>query len=460
MTNAEQISNIVVIGGSYKAWFSAMVLARACAPLSKVTVINLPTERNLVDLSFVTDSQFIDLHKNLGINLTHLLKTGAAQTYSAVQYQNYFDTENTTIGLDLELPTFRTIELHHVLASSDSTELANYSYAAQAALNNKLILPSGKQGHISNSFQIGLQMDGASYVQFATGACQQMGAQCFSQEIAAIVKDDNTGLIKQISLVDGTNLNADLIIDCSWNSRFSQKYFSSKWQTLAGEDVSHTKMQTCVQTKQAIEQHQQPINKHLVVQKQTANTSNKNTLGLQQQFSCNGFVVTNEYIAESRTNLSQNAKVIEYQIGRIDKVFSGNLCSLGAIAQFDKPIFANSLLMVRALTYLLENFPNKQHSPFNREYLNELIEKDISELYQFYSVHDPELSNSAELLVAFFCASGRVERQLNPIIPYQRWINHLAALYPAYQVEPMVKTFSRAEIEDFLVSVKERIKQL
>ncbi len=367
------IKNIVIVGSSSHALLSAVTLAIGLNKQANIIILNNDTE--VESEVFYGSGHFVDFHRNLGINLNHLIQQGDAVSQSAERYINFFDKKDIYIGNDISLPMYRGIESHHVDAWLNNGSLDDFSYAVAAAKRDKFVLPSGKANHVSNSFEVSLQIKTLAYINFMAGAAKQLGVQYVTQNIKSTTQNIETGFIESIILADDRKLDVDLIIDSTAGGEIYQHHYEQKYNEVSLPIALNRMVERkCLDNKKVRPYSTKIATKYGLIEQATFNSNT--ILRYFYNETANKVDVLNDF--DNYFPESHSSTFHQYHVGEVADIFYKNCLCLGNGAfNLGYSFIPLANFSVRVLSKLLDYFPNKECPIENICYLNQMVKNDI-----------------------------------------------------------------------------------
>jgi len=479
---SQAIKNITILGGGLIGWTAAIGLARGLQgqPV-KITLVD--EQKEIEPAITIATPHIFDFHKTLGLNDQHILQQGHAQLVSARRYQGWLaDVPEFFIGNNTHLPVFKGIELHHCVKRCQAGDYNDYSLAAKAASENKIIISSEERGSLLASFNVGMHLDTAAYCQFLQGAAQQLGVNVIHASVADVIQEPDTEFIRQLKLTNGITLPIDLIID---NSGAYSKIMA-KTLDIEYEDNTDNMPFNCIFELQT----------HSSIAVKSYSTLLASEYGWVEQINMPNKV---HYLLYANTQKHDNQEIEKYLLdianiqdksavgivkhnirpGKSRRLFYKNCVAIGNAAGYvGSPSISNLVMTQRSISRLLDLFPSRACFDSNAREYERLLMNDYREAEDYFALHcylastsvttspfywslsRTELTQRLQQKIALFSCSGRFDEELNLIVVRQSWIAMMAVCCrESNAYEPLLDSFEEQEVMNFLDRVALDIEQ-
>lgn len=217
---ADRVRSIVIVGGGAPAWLAAATLGRRLRPeFCEIRVID--SGRSAADaFSEAALPSFHRLNSLLGINESDLLqktrgtfKLGAQFADWARLGDRYFHTFGP-IGAKLDAVPFHHYWIKLYLAG-DRTRIEDYSTATVAAQMRRFAHPALDRRSVLAFYSYGYHFDSALLAGYLKEYAQAHGVIHLDRDVAAVRLRGEDGFVDTLQLDDGSQIRADLFIDCA-----------------------------------------------------------------------------------------------------------------------------------------------------------------------------------------------------------------------------------------------------
>ncbi|MGQ8366209.1 tryptophan 7-halogenase [Glaciecola sp. 1036] len=468
------IKQVVILGGGAVGWSAAVGLARGLQGQDcQISVVDLPIQEPEL---IAAGPQIFDYHKILGIQERQLLQSGHAKLSLAQAFSGFNKSSDLIFNsFDTSRPEFCSIEFHHLMNWFNLTDFADYSIPSCACKQQKLALPKVGNDPVQSSFTCGMHLNTQVYRKFMQGAANQLGVKSYSSLIDNIEQAEN-GFVTKITLQDGTSLAPDLVIDNSgYNSLVMRRTFNLNYQSHPLSSSINRRIECLASTNSPA----LPYSTHSVLpcgwkeSIQMANIHSTSVNFNQNQFS-------DQQVIEAiglNFDVADKPVVSNIHIGHLTHFFYHNCVAIGEAAGYvASPSMTNLVMSQRAITKLLDLFPNKACLVANTNEYNRRVKADYSEAFDYLAFHyqwakkqHPKLecvqeiptpSEKLQQRIGLFESTGRVAYELNPMITRQSWLNVLQAFCAEKSgIDPLVGALDKENAKGFLNKLKQAVQQ-
>ena len=285
------------------------------------------------------------------------------------------------------------VDFHHfwlrLLQNGHKSRLDDYSFPVLAAESAKFQLPGPNSLNIGSNFGYAYQFDSNLYARLLRRYSEERGVTRTEGKAVDAVQNPETGFIGSIQLEDGTNIAADLFIDCSG---FRGVLIEQLLET-GYDDWSEWL----------------PCNRAVAVQSETAGPSLPYTratardAGWQwriplQHRTGNGYVYWNKYISDDEaahqlmSTLEGPAladpKQVYFKTGKRRKLWNKNVVAIGLSGGFLEPLESTSIHLIQeGITSLIELFPDSTFAPSDAEEYNRRMDLNFDRVRDFLLLH-------------------------------------------------------------------------
>ena len=267
--------------------------------------------------------------------------------------------------------------------------LSDYSYPILAAEQGRFRIPAGYLNRIGSNFGYAYQFDANLYAQFLRSYSENNGVRRIEGRAIDVGLDGESGNIKSIKLEDGTELEADLFVDCSG---FRGVLIEQALET-GYDDWSHW-----LPCNRAIAVPCESRGELLPYTRATAKTAGWQWRIPLQHRTGNGHVYCNEFISDDEaahqlmSSLDGPAlaepKQLFFKTGRRKKFWNRNVVSIGLSAGFLEPLESTSIHLIQeGITTLIELFPNAAIDPLDIDEYNQRMALNFERVRDFLLLH-------------------------------------------------------------------------
>jgi tryptophan halogenase len=215
----DRVRRIVIVGGGAAGWLAAAALARLLRPsFCDVRLIDSPQEEGAI--SETAPPSFHRLNNLLGIDENDLLRQTRGTFRLGTQFidwghpgERYFHAYGV-LGAKLDAVAF-----HHYWLKlrqlGDPAPLEAHSAAAVAAKAGRFAHPNPDRHSMLSLYSYGYHFHAASLALYLREYAQAHGVARIERNIVDVSLRGEDGHIDSLQLDDGSNISADLYIDCS-----------------------------------------------------------------------------------------------------------------------------------------------------------------------------------------------------------------------------------------------------
>lgn len=219
-TIAGAIGDVVVVGGGLLGWSAAAALRRKI-PALRVTVVPLPPPPDaLAERIGSTLPSIVEFHRDIGMSDGDALLRANCSFRLGTEFQHWAgELPSYVHAYDRYGQPFGTASFHihwvrqAQLGSTPAFDL--YSPAAAMARGGRFILPEADRASPFGRFEYGLALDPLAYPQMMRAYAQHLGALDRPGGFKGVRLDGETGFIAAVALDDGSEIKADLFVDCT-----------------------------------------------------------------------------------------------------------------------------------------------------------------------------------------------------------------------------------------------------
>jgi tryptophan halogenase len=218
--NAGPIREVVVAGGGISGWSAAAALRRRLPGLA-VTIVPVPPPADaLADRIASTLPSIVEFHRDLGLSdADAVVRAGSAFRLGTCftgwaeglpPYVHAYGEYGRPFGT-------ASFHLHWVRAAQREAAATfdAHSPAAQIARAGRFVQPQGEDGTPLASFEYGLQLNLPRYQEMMRAYARHLGVRERGTGIAEVRLRGEDGFIAALRLDDGSEVSADLFVDCT-----------------------------------------------------------------------------------------------------------------------------------------------------------------------------------------------------------------------------------------------------
>jgi len=388
------VTRICIVGGGTSGWMSAAGLSNKFKGLGVSIRLVESDAIGTVGVGEATLPHIRFFNNTLGIDERDFMRETRATFKLGIEFCDWGKLGDSYIHPfgDYGEP-IDGVEFYHfwlrLLQNGHKSRLDDYSYPVLAAESGKFRLPGPNNLIIGDNFGYAYQFDSGRYAKLLRTYSEQRGVSRTEGKVVSAKQDAETGKVKTICLEDGTEISADLFIDCSG------------FRGVLIEQLLETGYDDWSQWL--------PCNRALAVQCESAGPSLPYTratarkAGWQwriplQHRTGNGYVYWNEYISDDEaahqltSTLEGPAfsepKQLYFKTGKRRKLWNKNVVAIGLSGGFLEPLESTSIHLIQeGITALIELFPDSQFHPSDAEEYNRRMDLNFDRVRDFLLLH-------------------------------------------------------------------------
>ena len=220
MQSEKTIQKIVIVGGGTAGWMTAAALSRYLPQAGYSIELVESDEIGTVGVGEATIPGIRDFNQKLGISESEFMRATNATFKLGIQFVNWADQGDAYIhpfgyyGHDLNELSF----YHYWLKARNyglTDDFGTFCIAHRAAEKGKFEFPNSDPRSPLSRFFYAFHFDAGLYAKFLRSYSEKNGVTRTEGKVENIVQDEQSGLIKSISLSSGKSISGDLFIDCS-----------------------------------------------------------------------------------------------------------------------------------------------------------------------------------------------------------------------------------------------------
>ena len=364
---SEGIRDILIAGGGLAGWYCAARLCHAMRGRAlNVRVLRAAPAGAAVDPLEVFCSSTLSAaplaHAELGIDERTFMRDCDATFKLATEYRGFDDASRVyflpfgEIGARLEAVGFHQF-IGRLMRGGRDFSLDDFSVPAIAARHGRFAHPTRDPRSVLSTYEYAYHLDVLAYTRTLRAFAEKLGAVAVDEDLARCdVADDGT--IRALTAGDGTQLTADLFIDCT-----------GARAALLGEAL-----QTPFESWRAW----LPCDAALVARRPAAAELPPCTLALAQE---DGWIwqsplrsgVETAAIFDSRAESREAAQTvatlpvpreIRFENGMHREAWRGNCVAMGSAAGFVEPLASTGLRLIEGeVSRFIELFPDRGGMP-------------------------------------------------------------------------------------------------
>src|SRR5665213_1580426 len=330
----------------------------------------------------------------LGIDENELMRHTQATFKLGIEFQNWSRIDHSYFHPFGKYGTqINQVAIHHhwlrLRATGDDATLLDYSLSGTAAHLGKFIRPVSDPRLILSSLAYALQFDASRYAQYLRSYALARGVMRIERKVLRVELRAEDGFIRALHLEDGQQIEADLFIDCSgFRGLLIEQALNTGY-----EDWTH--WLPCDRAAAVACESLPTITPYT---RSTARTAGWQwRIPLQHRIG-NGYVYCSRFISDDEATavllanldgaVQAEPRLLRFTTGRRRKFWNKNCIALGLAAGFLEPLESTSIhLIQKALTHLLNLFPDRTCSDAVVDEFNRIAIKEYDRIRDFIILH-------------------------------------------------------------------------
>ncbi len=468
------VRRVVIAGGGTAGWMTAAGLSKSLGKLLDITLVE-SDEIGTVGVGEATIPTLINFHNLLGIKEQEFMAATHATFKLGISFENWRDVGQDYIhsfgltGTDHWTAGFQHF-WHKGRERGLAGEYGDYCLELRAAQENRFAhLPR-------NGMNYAYHLDASAYARFLRTFSERHGVRRVEAKIVNVDTDPASGDIRSIRLDSGTELEADLFIDCSG---FRGLLIGQAMQ------VEYQDWSQWLLCDSAVAVQTPSMGPAVPYTRSIAREAGWQwRIPLQHRVG-NGLVFSSRHMddeAAVRTLLDNiegepltTPRVIKFRPGQRKQVWKGNCVAIGLSSGFLEPIESTSIhLIQRAIVRLMQTFPSLGICQSDIDEYNKQAQWEIEHIRDFIILHyhvtnrrdtalwrecaSMEVPASLRHRIDLFRETGRVFRVPNELFAENSWIQVMLGqgIMPE-QHHQTADLMGDEELSRFLGNIKESI---
>ena len=481
MTPENRVRSVAIVGGGTAGWMAAAILARRLGNrFGAIRVIESP-EIGTIGVGEATIPPIRLFNTALGIDEGEFLRRTRGTIKLGIEFRDwsrrgheYFHPFGVH-GTSLQQVALHQ-DWHRLQRAGGGGSFEDYSLNTVAARLGRIPPCGSGDGPLASVCAYAFHFDAGLYADYLREYAQSRGVLRVERKVVNVELRGEDGFIRALHLDDGQQIEADLFID------------ASGFRGLLIEQALHTGYEDWT--------HWLPCDRAVAVPCESAGEltpftrSTARTAGWQWRIPLqhrigNGYVYCSRHVSDDEAaatllaNLDGKAlaepRFLRFTTGRRKKFWHKNCIALGLAGGFLEPLESTSIhLIQKALTHLLNLFPDRAFAPAIADEFNRLASEEYERIRDFIILHykattreDAPLWSQCRYMdipdtLAYklrqFRNSGRVVKYSGDLFAAPSWIAVLMGqdIWPEHH-DPLVEQRDTADVEANLRKVRAAI---
>jgi tryptophan 7-halogenase len=390
----DRIKSIAIIGGGTAGWMTAAALGRVLGRnYASITLVESDAI-GTVGVGEATIPQIGTFNRMLGIEENDFVRRTKGSFKLGIEFvnwgglgQRYFHPFGR-YGVDMEGVSFHAFWQRLRLAGL-SPDVSDYSLMAMAARGNKFMRPINAGNSPLSEIAYAFHFDAGLYALFLREHAEGLGVVRREGKVVKVHQKPDDGFIKSVELEDGTQIEADLFVDCSG---FHGLLIEGTLK------AGYTDWSNFLPCNRAVAVPCEGVSELLPFTRSTAREAGWQwRIPLQHRIG-NGYVYCNEFISddEAAATLLANLdgapladpRFIKFTTGQRNSYWKKNCVAIGLSSGFMEPLESTSIWMIQSgISRLMAMFPDKSFAPVDIERYNRILKTETEEIRNFLVLH-------------------------------------------------------------------------
>ena len=389
------ISSVVIVGGGTAGWMSAAALARML-DVKKVSVTLVESESiGTVGVGEATIPNFTEFNQVLGLDEREMMAQTHATFKLGIEFSGWGrEGESYLHPFSPHGFSFDGIPFHQYWKrmqenAPETLPIDKYCLSTLAAKAGRFAMPAQDPRDVLSRLAYAYQLDATSYAAVLRRYAEKRGVKRVEGKVVDVPLEPETGFIKKVVLQDGTEICADLFIDCTG---FRGLLIGD---AMGVGFVDWTKYLPCNRAVTAPSAHTGPLMPYTISTAQKAGWQWR--IPLQHRIG-NGHVYSSAHMSDDEATkiLLENMdgeplsdpRTLRWTNGHREKIWHKNCVAIGLSAGFLEPLESTGIYLIQSgVIRLLSLFPDTSFNQVEIDEFNTLAALDIEQVRDFIITH-------------------------------------------------------------------------
>jgi tryptophan halogenase len=395
------MKNIVIVGGGSAGWMSAIAIADRF-PEKHITVVD-PKAIGPIGVGESVTGVLLEFVGNPlhGLTMGEFFRRCDATFKMGLWYKNWAGVGTEYLS-PIDAPTNYFKHTYPTYTEEFFAKVASEGAKLGDAQFFSVLMRHGKTDHFRNP-------DGSVNAQLATASChfdalkfgawlqevapQRPNIEHIDDVVESFEQEAETGHVTKIRTQTGREIAGDFFIDCTgFHRRLFAKVYEPKWKSYADFIKVDSAIPQVVEYAPgaAIPNYTQVT---AMPHGWMWQIPTQSRLGKGYIFSSR-YVSDEQAIAEFRAtgvNVGENPRVLRFEPGRFEKLWIGNVCTIGLSGVFSEPLEATTIhgmsVQLNLLTELLLPFCTRESMHLMAKQYNQLVSVAYDDFVDFINFH-------------------------------------------------------------------------
>ncbi len=388
------IRRIVIVGGGTAGWMSAAGLSKVFQASGLEIELVESEQIGTVGVGEATLPHLKHFNDSLGINEAEFMAFTQATFKLGIQFRDWGRKGDAYIHPFGEYGReIGGVEFHHywlrAAKAGLNQRIDDFSLPVLMAESGKFAFPSADPASVMSTFTYAYQLDAGKYATFLRRFAECHGVVRTEGRVVDIVRDDESGQVKSLTLEDGRSVTGNLFLDCSG----FRSLLLGQELGIGLEDWSQ--WLPCDSAVAVPCRHRNEI---LPYTRATACEAGwKWRIPLQHRTG-NGYVFCSEFTDADQATASllstlegeatAEPKVLRFKAGRRKRQWEQNCLAVGLSGGFLEPLESTSIYLIQAaITALAELLPHGRPNGTERDEFNRVMDLEYQRIRDFLILH-------------------------------------------------------------------------
>ncbi len=399
---SEAVRSVLIAGGGTAGWMTAAALARVFGPRLSITLVE-SSEIGIIGVGEATIPAIAQFNRMLRIDEDEFLKHTHGTFKLGIEFVDWYQKGHAymhafgPVGRDLAYIPFHQYWMRDQAQGSGGS-LWDYSLIYQAAKQARFArlerIPDTPLAGLTWAFHF----DASLYAAYLSRLAQSSGVRRIEGLIGEVLLDPLSGEVRALKLADGTELAADLFIDCTG------------FRGLLIEQALHTGYENwshwlpCDRAWAVPSRRTEPL---LPYTRSTALEAGWQWHIPLQHRTGNGYVFSSAHTSDERAretllaNLGSGPlaepRLIRFMTGRRRQLWNRNVVCLGLASGFIEPLESTAIHLIQVcIQRLILLFPHRGDVEERRREFNRAAAAEYEYIRDFIVLHYHENNRRGE----------------------------------------------------------------
>jgi len=394
MTDNRNIRSILIVGGGTAGWMTAATLSRILGPdYAKITLVE-SDEIGIIGVGEATIPQMATFNRMLGLDEDQFVRETKGSFKLGIQFVNwgrighrYFHPFGK-YGLDMKGVSFHAYYLR-LRQLGEAPDVDDWSLQAMAARDDKFMRSIDAGNSPLSEIAYAYHFDAGLYAKFLRRYAEKGGVTRREGKIVDVKLRGEDGFVQSVQLEDGSQLEADLFIDCSGFRGLIIE------QALKAGYTDWSQWLPC---NRAIAVPCASVDAWTPYTRSTAHKAGWQwRIPLQHRIG-NGHVFCSDYMSDDEAtailmaNLDgeplADPRTVPFKTGHRNRMWVKNCVAMGLSGGFLEPLESTSIWLIQSgLSRFLTMFPDRDFNQADIDRYNRIMQTDYEEIRDFLVLH-------------------------------------------------------------------------